>query len=467
MVLFGWSLPKLFFLIFLAFFIFQYSNILDIRYASDDICRLAHINNKGYLDYVMSEYFNWDGRYSFKVIFALLVFLFRDQSAIINALLLLGLLFAIFCREIFKNKIFDFFRIGLIYLGFTILILQESWFRRIFFNMTLSLTYFLPAILSFLIFGLLNQKKKIRTSTLLVKSFILFIMSGFHETFSVILVIFFFVTLLTDLTIKKRLDITKFIFFLSALLGFLVMFLAPGNNVRISYHKGFDWFDSGKFAFFEFLTKLSNLSFDLHFLGLIFSLALIVTLGIDRDKLITLIQSWSSRLLEILSFFVISTYLTDFLSLRIMGFSADARHAFFFDFYLFILKFLFLFDISAIIILFGKIFFSQFRKELKSLNTIVLEKFVFVALVLLVLMYFGKIFLSTREFFNHQKFYADYFDRYIFKRSDEFSKAQGLRKVVLPSYPIDLEHFNSNPNHWTYECLSEYLKEKIELKRIY
>ena len=117
--------------------------------------------------------------------------------------------------------------------------------RQNLYWMTGSTTYFLPIIMIFLFLSFLinqynrGQKNKLRNIYIYLGVFLFpFILGGFSEVLSVIQVLIFGLAIVFNIATNKRIDLNSnlFVALLGSISGLIVMVIAPGNSVRLSQH---------------------------------------------------------------------------------------------------------------------------------------------------------------------------------------------------------------------------------------
>lgn len=453
------------FCIICLFFLFQYSNIFDIRYATDDICRITLIDKMGF-GYVREEYLKWDGRFSFKIIFAISYILFKNYSPVIVSFLLI-LVFFLFIYKFLARKInIKFFDYLLLFIFFKLFLLDIQWYRQLFFNKTLSLTYILPSVFIIYLIYLLSQSQFVNKKLIFFNSFILILLSGFHEIFSVSLIIIFFIYSLLDIFFKRKSK--NILFLLTSIFGFLIMFLAPGNRVRSSYFfNSLDYFSVINGTLLNFFSLANNLLSYKNFLFENFYFVLMLGFYLGLQTYIFSLNYIKFFILNLFFLGIIFIFTSNFLFFKIIGtgIALGSRHSFFIEFTFFVLYFFVWFFIGFLL--------SYVFKKIKSKSALLKDELIYksfsflgrIFFIIFTVFFISKNFIQTRPFFNQLKFYADHFDKYVVK-----NKVNNLNKdtpkVFLPNFPIDLEQFNQDKNSWTFKCLQDYIGKKIILEKI-
>lgn len=221
------------------------------RYIADDYCSAGEFKALGYLGSITSRYITWDGRYSFSSMiyfFDSLGIKFPSILPAISITLLFASAYYFFSQVLkaFSGKI-SRLTVMLITSVFVFLIEYTTpQIAEVFYWMTGIATYQFSIIFELILLGLtvqvlinpiqINRFRQILLSLLL---FLLsFVCSGFSEVSTAIHVSAFalaiFFALVYRFIMKKYYSHTWYllIMFFGALVGFIVMAMAPGNLVR-------------------------------------------------------------------------------------------------------------------------------------------------------------------------------------------------------------------------------------------
>ncbi len=221
------------------------------RYIADDYCSAGEFKTLGYLGSIANRYITWDGRYSFSSIiyfFDSLGIKFPSILPAISITLLLASAYYFFSQVLkaFSGKV-NRLTVLLIASIFIFAIQYTTpQIPEVFYWMTGIATYQFSIIFELILLGLTaqilvqpiktNRFKQILLSLLL---FLLsFVCSGFSEVSTAIHVSLFglaiFFAIAYRFVMKKHYSQTWYLLtlFLGALAGFIVMAIAPGNQVR-------------------------------------------------------------------------------------------------------------------------------------------------------------------------------------------------------------------------------------------
>lgn len=223
------------------------------RYQTDDYCNIGNLKAYGYFQSIAERYNGWDGRYSFGVVIYFFSSLGEKFPSILPmALISLCYLSAFyFFRKVNASVFLQSTNLPSLVLGgfFTFLLIYTipSVGQDVFW-MTGSSTYFLPISLDLLFFGtVIGNSTRLQTFSLkkrvlsCVMFFLVsFFLCGFSEVITTLNISIIGMVLVAQLRLivwkKKNIKQSTLwiISFLGALIGLLVMILAPGNQARES-----------------------------------------------------------------------------------------------------------------------------------------------------------------------------------------------------------------------------------------
>jgi MFS family permease len=211
--------------------------------SSDDFCRAGYILESGVLDTIKKEYFGWSGRWAahaIEFVVPSILDLITSYSLLLAfiAILYLLALFSFF-STLFKYDLSRKSALTLAVSVFTLYLVGISSTGQVFYWFTGGVEYQLSlACMLFLFTGLLRVGKK-RGLVTFIQTFglciLAFITTGMHELFGLIFCIILGISTLIAFKIRHPHRIVWGVVFLATILGFLVVFFAPGNKVRISY----------------------------------------------------------------------------------------------------------------------------------------------------------------------------------------------------------------------------------------
>lgn len=206
----------------LAFFLVSSYYILTtssyVRFWADDFCSSVTLRNHGYIGSQIFWWKSWTGRYSY-IAFLDLVELF----GLVGAQVLPVILFILFALS---NMLLFSIPVGL--LMTVIFLLNSPNIIQSFYWMTGSLNYFAPFILLNMFLSLLSFKSKKYFS--IIGFFLLFVASGFSESFAVATVLFLaYLFLVLPKFVNKKYIVVGIG---ATVLSLGLMYLAPGNAAR-------------------------------------------------------------------------------------------------------------------------------------------------------------------------------------------------------------------------------------------
>ena len=233
-------------LLCLYFIFFIYENTL-VRFVADDFCMGKYYNLEGFWGAQKWWYLNWVGRYSFIFIVNIIVIMGSSAAGIVSIFSSFMMLLSIYyisylfiskklhkLRKVESSALALFLSLSL-FVAFT-LITPDS-FESLYW-LSGSLTYLAPisifTVLSAIIFKVYLAKIELNKILILSLFFIGLFLAGFSEPYSATFI--FILTLILALKDKLKLDkntIIALIFSLTGLtIGFIIMYLAPGNKIR-------------------------------------------------------------------------------------------------------------------------------------------------------------------------------------------------------------------------------------------
>jgi hypothetical protein len=218
--------------IFPYLFLFQYSFPI-----MDDYVYSFRINNYGFWETQKIWYTLWTGRYSGTVLLSFLTASFKFYSLflfLINILIVFS--FSISLKYLFQISLKNSSLISLFtfcYITNTLPNIQEG-----LYWLASSAMYLFPlAIVPLFLILLQKSITSIKRKKLLYSLFAaitLFIIIGFNEPLSIILLINLSIFILVYQLSLKKIDYTLLIILIAGIFGFLLLALAPGNGVRKS-----------------------------------------------------------------------------------------------------------------------------------------------------------------------------------------------------------------------------------------
>ncbi len=219
------------------------------RFGADDFCTAGKLNSLGFWNAQSFWYNNWTGRFSFTFFVSVLELFDSRISAVLPILLILFLTISIFVfvnqlsKKLFQTNYIIYSLFITSALVFMVLFTIPNIGQNLYW-MTGSITYFLPIILFFLVCSLLvNDRnysiyKAKRNFNYLIIFFFSFLLGGFSEVMSVLLILLFLLIGFFNLIISKskKLPCELIPAIIGAFIGLVLMVIAPGNSVRLSNH---------------------------------------------------------------------------------------------------------------------------------------------------------------------------------------------------------------------------------------
>lgn len=243
------------FLIFLSIF-FTLANLTHgfigsfSRYGADDYCTAGKLNSLGFWNAQSFWYNNWTGRYSFTFFVSIFELFDPLITSVLPYIFIICLYLSIYVflitilKKIVVEKPMSFSVFLTSTIVFMILFMVPNIGQNLYW-MTGSTTYFLPIIMIFLFLSFLinhysrGQKNKVSNLFIYLGVFLFaFILSGFSEVLSVIQVLINGLVIVYIFLTGKRIgqNFSLFIALLGSISGLIVMVIAPGNSVRLSQH---------------------------------------------------------------------------------------------------------------------------------------------------------------------------------------------------------------------------------------
>jgi hypothetical protein len=231
------------------------------RYIADDYCTAGTLKAFGFFESQNVRHLTWDGRYSF-TFFIMLFSMFGQKFASFLPSISIGLWLAssfYFFKQIAKKIISrpDNLSVLLVTSMFSFLVLYTiPQIGEDVYWMTGISTYLFPIILEFFMLGFLIKvfptidKRRLSTRILYSVTFLFlsFLNSGFSEVSTALHVAIIGIILVIGIISagQKKMHFGKLVYlillFLGAVLGFVYMATAPGNNIRmnpLAQHPGF------------------------------------------------------------------------------------------------------------------------------------------------------------------------------------------------------------------------------------
>lgn len=452
-------LKKLITILFVLFFLFFFYQFKDTSCASDDFCELASVEKNGVLGHVISSYNGWSGRYSYYFLIALFFQIPKFLQGIVlavffilNFIVLKKIVDILFSNSNSNDKRFIFFVFSFI---FFLLILMDNSYYSLIFNPVLNFTYFFPLFFIFLmVYFLIIKKFKINFFNLLLLFFLGFFLSGFQENLMLILNFIFlifnlYVFLLRNKETSFEFKARLFFIFLGLLVGGIVMYLAPGNNVRGSYFLKMSFYQSMLQAFNLILNDIKTFNYFNNFiLNIIYIFSILVFFDFkSKIKNVDFIKK-KLEIILISSFFigVFLRFLTYFQGFFSIGSILGGRQITYLNYYEFFLSFLIAFLFYLIII--------------EKIDNYLSFRF-FVILLLISIGIFK--FLNFWQFVKGLNFYSTYEKKIFSLKQNNLNKLN----IILPDHPFQLEQIINKSDHWSFKCLKNYLRVKnLKLEKI-
>lgn len=239
-----------------------------IRFWADDFCTTTGLINNGFWQTQVSTWSGWSGRYSATFFISLAETLGLSMFKFLPVLL------------------FSFFLVPLLMIfGIVagiplsiIVILNSPNIIQTFYWATGSLNYLIPFV--FLNLYLINIYKNKSKYTNIISFILMFIASGFSESFAIATLFFFvfvFVSInLLNTNLAKLFNKKLIAGFVATLISLVVMYLSPGNAVRSSLvshpESFFNWFyDTGIYTKWFLISRFNTEYFTVSLLTLFLS----------------------------------------------------------------------------------------------------------------------------------------------------------------------------------------------------
>jgi hypothetical protein len=201
----------------------------------DDYTYKLYVDKYGFWEAQQVWYYQWTGRYTGTFFLSLFTISFEFYSVFLLATVLtLFSSITIAIKYFFKINLYKSVVIALCFLTYIINTLPDV--KEGLYWLSASVIYILPLSLFpfFLIaFEKANTLKKYQKMIYsVISAILLFLLIGFNESFSVILLINLLVYIIARIIISKQINYASIIILISGFVGFLILVLAPGNIER-------------------------------------------------------------------------------------------------------------------------------------------------------------------------------------------------------------------------------------------
>lgn len=398
-----------------------------IRFWADDFCSSVFLQNNGYLGAQIAWWNSWTGRYSY-IAFLDIVLSFGLWGIMVLPMIL----FVAFLIPLISSFGFIFAVIVT-----AIVLLNSPNLIQTFYWATGSLNYFIPFV--FLNLFLLNLFKNKNKYKYLFSFVLMFVASGFSESFAVSTIVFlsFVFLLLFFVKNKDTSSIKKNIIFglLGLFTSLFIMYLSPGNSARslsLSHPQSFiSWFKDTFYYSKWFLTSRLSIDYFLVSVATIFLLPLTLKEAL-KNKIE--IKNTNLVLIFLTLFIPIITFTVVGLTYYAMNWEPPERVMGIVTTYIFYM-----------LGLIGYVFWNTYNKvNMKFIFP------VFISLIVLLIFFVNKYFLINK---NEIKEYSLKWDRV----ESLLIASKGSDQVVVPNIKAvgKLDGFVENKG-WVLSCIKAY-----------